>query len=148
VTQAVALDAAAIRRTIPHRAPFLLVDRIIELIPGKRAIGVHHVTIQDPWLAGHFPEYPVMPGVLIVEALAQTAAVLMMYEQELPGRFPFFAGIDKARFRRQVVVGDELLLEVTVLQQRSESCKLQGTATVGDEIAAQSQILAVLRSSH
>jgi 3-hydroxymyristoyl/3-hydroxydecanoyl-(acyl carrier protein) dehydratase len=85
---------------------------------------------------------------MIVEALAQTAAVLMMYKQPPPGRFPFFAGIDKEGFRRPVVVGDALYLEVSVLQQRSESCKLQGTATVGDEIAAQSQILAVLRSSH
>ncbi len=140
----VVLDAAAIQRTIPHRAPFLLVHRIIELVPQERAVGVHDVTVRDPWLAGHFPARPLMPGVLIVEALAQTAAILMMYDQDVAGRLPFFAGIDRARFRRPVVVGDELRLEVTILHRRSDSCKLQGIARVGPDVAAQAEILAVL----
>jgi 3-hydroxyacyl-[acyl-carrier-protein] dehydratase len=147
VSQGPALDAEAIKRTIPHRAPFLLVDRILELVPQERAIGVYHVTAEDPWLAGHFPARPLMPGALIIEALAQTAAVLMMYGQDAGGRFPLFAGIDRARFRRQVVIGDELHLEVTVLQRRSDACKMQGVARVGIEMAAQSEIMAVLRAA-
>ncbi|MDA0333613.1 MAG: 3-hydroxyacyl-ACP dehydratase FabZ [bacterium] len=141
----VVLDAEAIQRTIPHRAPFLLVDRIIELVPQERAVGVHDVTTRDPWLAGHFPARPLMPGVLIVEALAQTAAILMVYNQDVAaGRLPFIAGIDRARFRRPVVIGDELRLEVTILHRRSDSCKLQGIARVGSDVAAQAEILAVL----
>jgi 3-hydroxyacyl-[acyl-carrier-protein] dehydratase len=143
----VVLDSAAIRRTIPHRAPFLLVDQILELEPSKRILGTRDVRMDDPWLSGHFPGFPVMPGVLIVEALAQTAAVLMMYDQDMPGKFPFFAGIDKARFRRPVVPGDRLHLELTVLKQRPGSSKLQGVARVGDDVAAQAEMLAVLRQA-
>lgn len=140
----VLLDAEAIQQTIPHRAPFLLVDRILELQPGQRILGAKDVRPDDPWFAGHFPDFPVMPGVLIVEALAQTAAVLMMHGSDGSAQYPLFAGIDKARFRRQVVPGDELQLELTVLQQRSTSCKLAGVARVGDEIALQTSLFAIL----
>lgn len=141
------LDLAAIQRTIPHRPPFLLVDRILELEPEARILGARDVTIDDPWLSGHFPDYPVMPGVLIVEALAQTAAVLMMHGRDLTGHYPLFGGIDKARFRRPVVAGDELQLDVSVLQRRPQACRLEAVARVGDEVAAHAEILAILRSA-
>jgi 3-hydroxyacyl-[acyl-carrier-protein] dehydratase len=139
------LDMQGILAAIPHRYPFLLVDRILEIEPGERILGLKNVTANEPFFPGHFPQYPVMPGVLIVEGLAQTGAVLMLHDAE-PGQIPFFAGIDKARFRRQVVPGDQLLLDVQVLQQRPGTCRLQGTARVGDEVAAQAEILAIARS--
>ena len=137
------LDLRGIKEAIPHRYPFLLVDRILEIVPGERILGLKNVTADEPFFAGHFPGFPVMPGVLIVESLAQTGAVLMLRDAA-PGQLPFFGGIDKARFRRQVVPGDQLLLEVTVLQRRSGSCRLRGVARVGEEIAVQADILALV----
>lgn len=140
----VCLDIVAIKKIIPHRYPLLLVDRIVELIPGERVVGLKSVTNTEPFFQGHFPEYPVMPGVLIIEALAQTGAVLMLQEGK-EGQIPFFAGIDKARFRRQVVPGDQLRLELTVLRARAGTCKMDAKAYVGDELAAEAEILAVAR---
>lgn len=137
------LDLRGIKEAIPHRYPFLLVDRILEIVPGERILGLKNVTADEPFFAGHFPGFPVMPGVLIVESLAQTGAVLMLRDAA-PGQLPFFGGIDKARFRRQVVPGDQLLLEVTVLQRRTGSCRLRGVARVGEEIAVQADILALV----
>ncbi|MBT6148705.1 MAG: 3-hydroxyacyl-ACP dehydratase FabZ [Gemmatimonadetes bacterium] len=137
-------DIVAIKKIIPHRYPLLLVDRIIEMVPGERIVGLKSVTANEPFFQGHFPEFPVMPGVLIIEALAQTGAVLMLQEGE-EGQIPFFAGIDKARFRRQVVPGDQLRLELTVLQARRGTCKMKAQAFVESEIAAEAEILAVAR---
>ena len=103
------LDAVEIMKIIPHRYPFLLVDRIEEIEAGKRAVGVKNVTMGDPFFQGHFPDYPVMPGVLIVEALAQVGAVAMLVMDEYKGKIAFFAGIDNVRFKRQVKPGDTLL---------------------------------------
>lgn len=144
------LDLQAIQRAIPHRYPFLLVDRILELRAGERIVGLKNVTANEPFFAGHFPDFPVMPAALIVEGLAQTGAVLMLHDTQTgadagAGQLPFLAGIDKARFRRQVVPGDQLLLECVVRQQRPGACRLQGTARVGDEVAAEAEILAVTR---
>ena len=137
------LDLQGIKEAIPHRYPFLLVDRILEVVPGERILGLKNVTADEPFFAGHFPGFPVMPGVLIVESLAQTGAVLMLRDAP-PGQLPFFGGIDKARFRRQVVPGDQLLLEVTVLQRRTGSCRLRGVARVGESVAVQADILALV----
>src|SRR5579859_3551627 len=104
------LDATQIQALIPHRYPFLLVDRIVELEPGTRAVGLKHVSMGDSYLQGHFPGYPVMPGVLIVEALAQTGAVLVMHDPANAGKLPFFARIDNCRFRQQVRPGATLRL--------------------------------------
>ncbi len=138
------LDIVAIKKIIPHRYPLLLVDRIIELVPGERIVGIKSVTSNEPFFEGHFPDYPVMPGVLIIEALAQTGAVLMLQEGK-EGQIPFFAGIDKARFRRQVVPGDQLRLELTVLRARAGTCKMDAKAYVDGELAAEAEILAVAR---
>src|SRR5262245_47052285 len=124
------LDAQAIQHIIPHRFPFLLVDRIVELEPGKRAVGVKNVTIGEPYFQGHFPDYPVMPGVLIVEALAQVGAVAMLQMDEFKGRIAFFAGLDKVRFKRQVKPGDTLVLNVEIGQIRRTIGTGTGTASV------------------
>ena len=138
------LDLPAIKELLPHRYPLLLVDRIDEIVPGERIVGTKNVTANEPFFQGHFPEYPVMPGVLIIEALAQTGAVMMLHGNSEPG-VPFFGGIDRAKFRRPVVPGDQLRLELSLLQVRGPSCRLAGKAYVGDELAAEAEILAVLR---
>jgi beta-hydroxyacyl-ACP dehydratase FabZ len=139
------MDLKAIKTRLPHRYPFLLLDRVLELVPGQRIVGIKNVTANEPFFQGHFPDYPVMPGVLILEALAQAGAVMMLEGVEDPAtKVPLFAGIDGARFRRPVVPGDQLRLELTVLKQRGTSCKLAGKAWVGEELAAEAQILAVV----
>lgn len=140
------LDAAAIQRIIPHRYPFLLVDRIVELDQGLRAVGTKAVSIGEPFFVGHFPRYPVMPGVLIAEALAQVGAVAVLGESGSPESIPFLAGLDNFRFKRQVVPGDLLRLEVTLMQLRSRAGKGHGVATVEGHIAAEGDILFVLGS--
>ena len=139
------MDIAQIKERLPHRYPFLLLDRILELVPGQRVVGIKNVTANEPFFQGHFPGYPVMPGVLILEALAQAGAVMMLENVDDPGsKLPLFAGIDGARFRRPVVPGDQLRLELTVLRQRGSSCKLAAKAWVGDELSAEAEILAVV----
>ncbi len=136
------LDSEAIQRIIPHRYPFLLVDRIVDLEAGKSAVGIKNVTVNEPFFIGHFPDRPVMPGVLIVEALAQTAGI--MVGEEGAGKIPMFMGIDKARFRRPVVPGDQLRLEVELLQMRRNVCRVSGKAFVGEDLAAEATIMATL----
>ena len=139
------MDLAAIKDRIPHRYPFLLVDCVAELTPGTSIVAIKNVTINEPFFQGHFPDYPVMPGVLILEVIAQAGCLLMLNEYDDPNAsVPLFAGIDKARFRRPVVPGDQLRVEVSVLRQRGPSCKLAGKAWVGDELAAEAEIMAVL----
>lgn len=112
------LDIHEIKAILPHRYPFLLVDRIIELEEGKRALGLKNVTANEEFFTGHFPDYPVMPGVLIVEALAQVGGVAMLASEEHRGKLAFFAGIDKCRFKKQVKPGDQLQLEVEITRLR------------------------------
>ena len=141
----VIMDSEAIKAVLPHRYPFLLVDRVVELEPGERLVALKNVTADEPFFQGHFPEYGVMPGVLIIEAMAQAGAIMMLTAMEDPqSKIPFFAGIDRARFRRQVVPGDQLVLELTVIRSRGMTCKLAGKATVAGEIAAEAEIMAML----
>lgn len=135
------LDSREIQTIIPHRFPFLLVDRILELEPGKHAVGIKNVSAGEPYFAGHFPAFPVMPGVLIVEALAQVGAVALLKLPDFQGKIAFFAGIDGVRFKRQVVPGDVLLLEVTLGKLRRGFGSGTGKATVGGEVAAQGELL-------
>lgn len=141
MTTASVLDAVEIMKIIPHRYPFLLVDRIEELESGKRAVGIKNVTMGDPFFQGHFPDYPVMPGVLIVEALAQVGAVAMLTLDEYRGKIAFFAGLDNVRFKRQVKPGDTLRLEVELGQIRRNIGSGSGLATVNGEVACKGDFM-------
>ncbi|PWW08380.1 3-hydroxyacyl-[acyl-carrier-protein] dehydratase [Paenibacillus cellulosilyticus] len=138
------LDINEIQQIIPHRQPFLLVDRVLELEEGKRAVGIKNVTMNEPFFAGHFPGYPVMPGVLIVEALAQVGAVAILKMEENRGRLAFFAGIDEFRFRGQVTPGDTLRLEVEITRLKGKIGKGHAVAKVDDKVVAEGGIMFAL----
>lgn len=135
------LNINEIMSIIPHRYPFLLVDKITELDEGKRAVGIKNVTINEPFFAGHFPDYPVMPGVLIIEALAQVGAVAVLSLPDNKGKLALFAGIDEARFRRQVVPGDVLRLETELERLRGSIGKAKAVAYVGDDIVCEARLM-------
>jgi 3-hydroxyacyl-[acyl-carrier-protein] dehydratase len=134
------LEIEQIKEIIPHRYPFLLVDRILEVEEGVRAVGIKNVTANEEFFNGHFPDYPVMPGVLIVEALAQVGAVAMLKKEENRGRLAFFAGIDGCRFKKQVKPGDQLRLEVEIIRLRGPIGKGKAVATVDGEVACEAEI--------
>ena len=135
------LGPAEIRALIPHRYPFLLVDRIEELEPGVRAVGIKSVTQNEPYFQGHFPDYPVMPGVLVVEAMAQVGAVGVMAGGEHSEKLALFAGIDGVRFRRQVLPGDVLRMEVEIERLKGRVGRGRGRATVGDERVCEAELM-------
>ena len=136
------LDIRDIQRLVPHRYPFLLIDRVIERVPGERVVALKNVTANEPFFLGHFPGQPVMPGVLIIEAIAQAALILISDDEG--DKIPLFMGIDKARFRRQVVPGDQLRIEVELSQRRRNVCRAHGVVTVDGEKAAEADILATI----
>jgi 3-hydroxyacyl-[acyl-carrier-protein] dehydratase len=138
------LDINQIKEIIPHRYPFLLVDRMIEIEEGQRAIGIKNVTANEEFFNGHFPEFPVMPGVLIVEALAQVGAVAMLKKEENKGRLAFFTGIDNCRFKKQVVPGDQLRLEVEMTRVRGSIGKGKGVATVDGQLVCELEMMFAL----
>lgn len=135
------MEAQEIMNLLPHRPPFLLVDKILELEPGKRAVGIKNVSINEPFFKGHFPSNPVMPGVLIVEALAQVGACALLSLPQYKGKIPLFAGINSFRFKRMVKPGDTLLLEVKLVKMRSRFGKAQARAAVLEEVVAEGELL-------
>jgi UDP-3-O-[3-hydroxymyristoyl] N-acetylglucosamine deacetylase/3-hydroxyacyl-[acyl-carrier-protein] dehydratase len=134
------LNINQIKKILPHRYPFLLVDKVVSLVEGERVVGIKNVTANEPYFAGHWPDHPVMPGVLVLEAMAQVAGLLMLSKAE-PGQFAYFAGIDKAKFRRPVCPGDQLLVEVEAVKIKSRSSKMHGKVTVDGELAAEAELL-------
>jgi beta-hydroxyacyl-ACP dehydratase FabZ len=137
-------DIQKIIEFLPHRYPFLLVDRIIELVPADRVVALKNVTFNEPFFQGHFPGQPVMPGVLIIEAMAQAGGVLA-YESSTTdshGQLIYFMGMDKVRFRKPVVPGDQLIFEAKILKMRSKVAKMTGTATVDNQLVAEAELMA------
>ncbi|WDV08902.1 MULTISPECIES: 3-hydroxyacyl-ACP dehydratase FabZ [Lysinibacillus] len=135
------LTGQQIQEILPHRYPFLLVDRVLELEEGKRAVGLKNVTINEEFFNGHFSHYPVMPGVLIVEALAQVSAVIMLTKEGNEGRLGLLAGIDHCRFKKQVKPGDQLRLEVNITRVKGAIGKGTGIATVDGEIVCETDLV-------
>ena len=140
------MDIQAIMQHIPHRYPFLLVDRILELEPNKKVVGLKNVTMNEPFFQGHFPGTPIMPGVLILEAMAQTGGVLAIASMEKSGKnaLMYFMGLDQVKFRKMVVPGDQLIMELEVLKQRAKVMKLAGTAKVDGQVVAEAQLMATI----
>ncbi|MFD1363287.1 3-hydroxyacyl-ACP dehydratase FabZ [Lentibacillus salinarum] len=134
------MDNQQIKATIPHRYPFLLVDKVTEMEEGKRVVALKNVTANEPFYQGHFPDYPVMPGVLIVEALAQTGAIGVLGIEANHGKIGFLAGLDKCRFKRQVKPGDQLQLDVEITRLKGPVGKGKGIATVDGEVACEAEI--------
>ncbi|MEY2340644.1 3-hydroxyacyl-ACP dehydratase FabZ [Acidithiobacillus sp. IBUN Pt1247-S3] len=140
-------DIHQILRRLPHRYPFLLVDRILDMEPGKRLRAIKNVTMNEPHFQGHFPDFPVMPGVLIIESLAQAAAILAFVSEDKYGENAavYFAGIDKARFRKPVIPGDQLILAAEVTRRKAGMWQMETTATVDGAVVASALLLATLR---
>ncbi len=139
------LDVTQIQHIIPHRPPFLLLDRITELVAGERAVGFKQVTINEPFFVGHFPEHPIMPGVLIVEALAQVGAVALLSMEENKSKLALFAGLDAVRFRHPVVPGDTLHLEIHIIKIKGSIGKGKAIARVGEHLAVEAELLFALQ---
>ncbi len=139
-----AYEIQEIMELLPHRYPFLLVDRVIELVPDDRIVALKNVTINEPFFQGHFPGKPVMPGVLIIEAMAQAGGILAY--QTIPAdkrnRLIYFMGMDKVRFRKMVVPGDQIIFEAKILKFRSKVAKMSGTASVNNQLVAQAELMA------
>lgn len=141
------MDIQKIQSLLPHRYPFLLVDRVIESEPGKRLVAIKNVTINEPFFAGHFPSKPVMPGVLLIEAMAQATGLLAMESAEVPKEAIYYlVGVDKARFKRPVVPGDQLVFEVEVIKHKREIWVFSAEARVDDKLVASAEIMCTARN--
>jgi len=138
-------DIQAIMDYMPHRYPFLLVDRVLEIVPGEKIVALKNVTANEPFFQGHFPGNPIMPGVLIVEAMAQAGGILFSSQLKIKhGRLFYFMGMDKVKFRKIVVPGDQIMLEVKIIRQRSKAVKMAGIAYVDQKVVAEAEIMATI----
>ena len=137
-------DIQGIMELLPHRYPFLLIDRILEIVPGDKIQALKNVTINEPFFQGHFPGRPIMPGVLIIEAMAQVGGILayLTGSIEQRNRLIYFTGMDKVRFRKLVVPGDQIIFEAKILNFRSKAAKMSGTATVDNQLVAEAELMA------
>lgn len=138
------LEIEAIKEILPHRYPFLLVDRILELEPGKRAIGIKNVTVNEPFFQGHFPQRAIMPGVLIIEAMAQVGGIMILSVEEHRGKLAYLGTVDGVKFRRPVVPGDTLQMETELLRIRGNMGRVRCAARVGDQSVAEAEIMFAL----
>lgn len=135
-------DIQQIHKLLPHRYPFALVDRIIEYVPGEKAVGIKNVTFNEPYFPGHIPQRPIMPGVLMAEAMAQVGGIVLVQLPDMEGKFFAYAGIDKMRFRRPVIPGDRLIMTVKLLSlKRNRIAKMQGRGEVDGELAVEGEML-------
>ena len=146
MSNAVSIDINQILKLLPHRYPFLLVDRVLEITPRVSIKALKNVTMNEPFFQGHFPDFPVMPGVLIIEALAQTAALLTFSEAKAENAIYYFAGIDGARFKKPVLPGDQLIMTAILEREKASIYKFQVKATVNDELAAEANITCAVRT--
>lgn len=137
------IDIKEIQGILPHRYPFLLVDRIIELESGKKAVGIKNVTVNEPFFVGHFPGNPIMPGVLVIEAMAQVAGILA-FKSGVQGDSVYFMSIERAKFRRPITPGDQLRLEITTLHTRGNVWRFSGSAIVDEKVAAEAEFTAMV----
>jgi beta-hydroxyacyl-ACP dehydratase FabZ len=140
------LEISEIQKILPHRYPFLFVDRIIEIKSGEKIVGIKNVTINDQFFVGHFPGRPIMPGVLIVEAMAQVGGILILKEAQKQGELVYFMAMDGVKFRKPVVPGDQLRFEVTILKKKGKVCKMRGEAFVDDKLVAEAELMATIGS--
>ncbi len=145
MSKEIAIDINQIMKLLPHRYPFLLVDRVLEFTPRQSITAIKNVTINEPFFQGHFPDFPVMPGVLIIEALAQTAALLTFTEEKADDAVYYFAGIDGARFKKPVLPGDQLVMVATYQREKAGIYKFHVKATVDGELAAEADITCAVR---
>ena len=140
------MDINEIIELLPHRYPFLLIDRVLEMEPDKHIVALKNVTINEPFFAGHFPEFPIMPGVLIVEAMAQVGGVLMLASVAEPNsKVVYFTSLDNVKFRKPVKPGDQLRFELDVVQTRGSLCKVRGVARVGSDVVCEADMAAMVR---
>ncbi len=140
------MDIQQIQAMLPHRYPFLLVDKILEIVPGKRVVGLKNVTINEAFFQGHFPGQPIMPGVLVIEAMAQVGGILLMRTLSINAekKLFYFTGIERAKFRRPVLPGDQLKFEVDLVQLRSRNCKMRACAYVEGKLVAEAELSCVV----
>ncbi len=138
------IGIAEIKKMLPHRYPFLLVDRVLEIVPKEKIIALKNVTSNEEFFNGHFPARPVMPGVLIIESMAQTAGLLMLSQEEHQGKIPYFTGIDNARFRKTIVPGDQIIIEVVVVRLKGNVGKVHAIAKVDGQVATEADLLFVV----